>query len=321
RGLPDVTSRLAPETAAWLAETPLSLGELAAGGSVDLPWPLPPGARYHDLASGLAVEAQVRDLSIVPPRQTVPWRGSAALTLQGAAAELKDVRIDILDGNLAGHLRFGDLDRERALCSFSVDGDGVQARILLDAVAPVAVPYLEGVANLKMAGAMVLGSPAEMRASLELAGDLALRDGTVHASSWLDDISPYLGDRQDLKDIRFRHLVQRVLVRDGKLIIENLMLDGHDTDWRGGGWFGLDGGIDMSLNVKFPADFQPELGDLTPLAAVLRGDDGRIALNLDMKGRAASPRVMLDLAPAKECLSERIEDGVKGFLDKLRGNK
>jgi len=321
RGLPDVTPQLAPETAAWLAETPLALGDVAAGGSFDLPWPLPRCARYHDLANGLAFEAQVHDLEIVPPRQGVSWRGSAAIVLQGAAAELKDVRIDILDGSLAGHVQFGDLDRERALCSFAVEGSGVPARLLLDVVAPVAMPYLEGVADLKMAGALTLGTPVEMRDSLELAGDLALHDGVVHAASWLDDISPYLGDRQDLKDIRFRHLVQRLLVRDGKLIIENLMLDGHDTDWRGGGWLGLNGGIDMGLTVKFPADFQPDLGDLTPLAAALRGDDGRIALNLDMMGKAASPRVTLDLAPAKERLADKIEDGVKGFLDKLQGNK
>jgi len=77
----------------------------------------------------------------------------------------------------------------------------------------------------------------------------------------------------------------------------------------------------MSLNVKFPAGFVPDLGNLTLLAEALRGDDGRIALNLFLKGRASSPDVMLDMAPAKGRLSEQIEDGVKGFLDKLRGNK
>ncbi len=321
RGLPEVTPEMSPATVAWLADASFTLGDVDATGAFDLAWPLPRGARYHDLANGLTLEAQVRDLEVVPPRQTVPWRGSADLSLQGPAAELGDIRIEVADGRLDGQARFADLDREQALCSFAADGAGVPVRLLLDAVAPVAVPYLEGAADLKLGGSMALGSPEEMRDSLELAGDLALRDGVVHASSWLDGISPYLGERQDLKDIRFRHLVQRLLVRDGKLVIENLMLDGHDTDWRGGGWLGLNGGIDMDLSVKFPEDFQPELGDLALLADALRGDDGRLALNLRLTGRAASPRTVLDLAPAKERISERIEDGVRGFLDKLRGNK
>jgi hypothetical protein len=321
RGLPEVAPQLGPETAAWLAETPLTVGEVTASGAFDLPWPPPPGARYRDLASGLSLEAAVHDLVLVPPRQGAPWRGSATVTLRGAEAELRNARIEILDGRLDGHARFADLDRERAICSFAVEGIGVRVRSLLEPVAPVAIPYLEGMADLKLGGALTLGTPEEMRGSLELAGDLALRDGVVHAASWLEDISPYLGARQDLKDIRFRHLVQGLRVRDGKLLIENLMLDGRDTDWRGGGWLGLDGGIDMKLNVKFPEDFEPELGDLTLLADALKGDDGRIALNLHLTGRAASPRTVLDLAPAKDRLEDRIEDGVKGFLDKLRGNE
>jgi len=320
-GLPDVAPSMSPETAAWLAETPLSLGGAEATGSFDLAWPLPSGAGFHDLAPGLVLEARVSDLSFVPPRQVSAWNSSAVFAMQGAAAELKDVRVHVLGGRLAGHARFADLDRERPLCSFAVDGGGVPVRALLESVAPVAIPYLEGVADLKLAGALTLGEPEEMRDSLELGGDLALNDGLVHASSWLDGVSPYLGARQDLKDIRFRHLVQRLLVRDGKLFISDLILDGHDTDWRGGGWLGLDGGIEMSLNVKFPEDFQPELGDLTPFVSALRGDDGRIALNLDLRGRASSPRVTLDLSPAKERLSEGVEDRVKGFLDKLKGNE
>ena len=320
RGLPEVTPQLGSATAEWLADATFVLGGVEARGVFDLAWPLPRGARYHDLASGLSLAARVRELEVVPPQQTVPWRGSADITVQGAVAELADLRIEVLDGRLDGQARFADLDREQALCSFAVEGSGMPARILLDAVAPVAVPYLEGQADLKMGGSMSLGTPEEMRDSLELAGDLALHDGVVHASSWLDGISPYLGERQDLKDIRFRHLVQRLLVQDGKLMIENLMLDGHDTDWRGGGWLGLNGGIDMTLSVKFPEDFQPELGDLALLADALRGEDGRLALKLRLTGRASSPRTVLDLAPAKERLSDRIEDGVRGFLDKLKGN-
>jgi len=321
RGLPDVTPQLTPELTVWLADAPLSVDDVQATGSFDLPWPLPQGARYRDLAAGISAQVEVRDLETIPPEQTIPWRGSAKLDLAGAAAELQDVRLVVGDGRIDGAAQFGDLDQEHALCSFTLICRDVPARTILDAVAPMASPYVEGSADLEMAGNLVLGSAEDMRDSLGLAGDVVLSDGTIHASSWLDEITPYLGDRQDLKDIRFRHLVHKLYVRDGKVIIDGLMLDGHDTDWRGDGWLGLNGGIDMSLNVKFPAGFVPDLGNLTLLAEALRGDDGRIALNLFLKGRASSPDVMLDMAPAKGRLSEQIEDGVKGFLDKLRGNK
>ncbi len=321
RGLPEVTPQLTPELTAWLADAPLSVDDVQAAGAFDLPWPLPQGARYRDLAAGISAQIEVRDLETIPPEQTIPWRGSAKLDLAGAAAELQDVRLVVGDGHIDGAAQFGDLDQEHALCSFTLICRDVPARTILDAVAPMASPYVEGNADLEMAGNLVLGSAEDMRDSLGLAGDVALSDGIIHASSWLDEITPYLGDRQDLKNIRFRHLVHKLYVRDGKVIIDGLVLDGHDTDWRGDGWLGLNGGIDMSLNVKFPTGFEPDLGNLTMLAEALRGDDGRIALNLIMTGRASSPNVMLDMAPAKDRLSEQIENGVKGFLDKLRGNK
>ncbi len=320
-GLPDVAPQLPLDMAAWLAEAPLSVGEAKATGAFDLPWPLPKGARYRDLAAGISAQAEVSDFETIPPGQKIPWRGSATLDLASATAELRNVHLTVSDGHIDGAAQFGDLDQDKALCSFTAICRGVPARALLDATAPVASPYVEGVADLEMAGHLVLGSSEEMRDSLGLAGDVALSDGIVHASSWLDEISPYLGDRQDLKDIRYRNLVHKVSVRDGKVFIENLMLDGHDTDWNGGGWLGLNGGIEMNLNVKFPQDFQPDLGDLSLLAEALRGEDGRMALGLILSGRASSPRVALDLVSAKAQLSTQIEDGVKGFLDKLRGNK
>ncbi len=325
-GLPDVLPGLEPEQADWLAETPLSLGSVAARGDFDLSWPLPQAARYRDLAPGLSATAEVRDLEVVPPRQVMPWRASAALELNGPVAELRDVSVRLGEerpdgGRLDGAATIGDLHRERALCSFTLIARDMPARALLDAVAPVATPYVEGDADLEMAGRLQLGTPEEIRDSLVLAGDVVLSDGVVHAESWLEDISPYLGARQDLKDIRYRHLVHKLRVDEGRLHLDDLMVDGHDTDWRGGGWLGLDGGIDMRLDVKLPEGFTPDLGDLALLAEVLRGDDGRIALGMTLRGRAASPTVALDLAPARQRAQSRIEDGIKGFLDKLKGNE
>lgn len=320
-GLPDVLPGLAPEHAAWLAEAPLSVGETVARGAFDLPWPLPEGARFRDLADGLSATAEVHDFATVPPRQSLTWRGSATLELTGPAAEVRDVAVDVGEGRIDGAATFGDLDHDRALCSFTLITRSVPARALLDVAAPVAAAYVEGSTDLEMAGRLVLGTPDEMRDSLALAGDVVLSEGVVHAATWLDGITPYLGPRQDLKDIRYRHLVNKLRVADGRLIIDGLLVDGYDTDWSGGGWLGLDGGIDMRLDVKLPPGFRPELGDLALLGEALRGEDGRIALGLTLRGRASSPTVGLDLAPAKQHTQDRIEDGIKGFLDKLRGNE
>ena len=319
--LPDALPQLDEAQAAWLADAPLSAAETSARGAFDLPWPLPQGARYRDLAVGLSASAAVRDLETVPPRQSSPWRLSGDLELDGTAAEFRDLSLRVGEGHLDGAATIADLDRERALCTFTLIGQALPASAMLDAVVPSAAPYVDGSADLEMAGRLALGEPEQMRDSLALAGDVLLSEGVVHAESWLESITPYLGSRQDLKEIRYRHLAHTLRVDDGRVFLEDLLVDGYDTDWRGGGWLGLDGGIDMRLDVKLPEGYRPDLGNLSLLAETLRGEDGRIELGMTLKGRAARPTVNLDLAPAKQSAQERIDEGIKGFLDKLRGNE
>ncbi len=93
------------------------------------------------------------------------------------------------------------------------------------------------------------------------------------------------------------------------------------------GWLGLDGTIDLGLSVKLPAGYTPSLGDLSFLAEGLRGDDGRVQLDLKPTGQSRKPTVGLDLDPAamlrNKALQEGLEDEVKkglgGLLDRLKG--
>jgi hypothetical protein len=320
-GLPGLMPDLGEETAAWLTGDGWSLDELEARGEVDLPWPPPADARPRDLVPGLGLDVRIAGLETTPPRQSRPWRLDGRLVLEGAAAELRDAVAAVGAGSLSASAGVEGLDGERATCDFRVDLDAFPARPLLEVVAPAAAPYLEGGAAAELAGGLRLGDGQEMLESLDLEGDVLLTDGVVHATSWLDGISPYLGERQELKDIRYDRMAQHLRVENGRLHLEGLALDGRDTDWTGGGWLGLTGGIDMRLQVKLPPGFRPDLGRFSGLTDALAGEDERIALGLRLTGRAASPKVTLDLKADRERVAEEVQEGIKGLLDKLRGNK
>ena len=76
----------------------------------------------------------------------------------------------------------------------------------------------------------------------------------------------------------------------------------------------------MRLGVKFPADFQPDLGGFTMLAESLRGEDGRLMLDMHLTGRADRPNVALDLSGSRQSVQDGAKRVIKGFLDKLQGN-
>ena len=81
--------------------------------------------------------------------------------------------------------------------------------------------------------------------TLNVAGDWPAATGVLHARDWLEEVTPYLGDRQDLKDVRFRGLGHAFRVDQGRYLVEELHLDGGETDWPGR-LGGLDGNLDLA---------------------------------------------------------------------------
>ena len=207
--------------------------------------------------------------------------------------------------------------------TFAAQLRDVPTEALLEPYAPALAPFWDGTASARLEGGCRLESGDVALATLDLTGVLNSSDGVYHAQELLAGVAPYLGARQDLQDVRFKRLVKKFKVRQGRLIIDSLRVDGLDTDWSGSGWVSFDGKIDMDLAVKLPPGFTPDLGDLSFLAAGLKGDDGRIELDLRITGRSARPTVALDLSGAKkaseEAIEEKLKKGLGGLLDKLKG--
>jgi len=273
----------------------LAGGEVEAEGRFDWPLPLPSPLRFRDLAPGLSGHARAAGVAVTFAEIAEPWTVSATAALQTGRLEVSEADVEVGDGRVRGRLEVSGLEREQSAWRFEADGADLPLAELLRVLAPAALPFWEGTADVVASGGCGGGPPGSAEAGLALAAEVRARDGVVHASSWLTDIAPYLGERRDLQDIRYRSLSSGLTLRGGRLALADLRLEGPDTDWRGAGWLEPAGPLDLGLTVKLPAGFRPDLGSLSPLADLLKGDDGRIALGLRLSGRTAAPAVDLDL--------------------------
>lgn len=205
---------------------------------------------------------------------------------------------------------------------FSVEATDVPAVSLLEPWAPGLGQRLACNLAADVSGACDIRDGQSALATLDLTGRLDSGEGTLHAQDWLRDVEKYLGDRKDLQDIRFRALTHEFRVSDGRYLIDHLHIDGLDTDWTGNGSVGLTGDIDMGVKVKLPPGFTPNLGPLAIFAHALRDDAGRINLDLMLSGKAAKPKVNVDLtklqATGENEAAETVKKGLGGLLDKLK---
>ncbi len=148
----------------------------------------------------------------------------------------------------------------------------------------------------KVTGTMALRDKATRLQSLDLEGQLSSGEGVLHAEAWLRDVSQYLGQRQDLKTVRFSRLSHQFAVAEGRYLINKLEIDGLDTDWQASGWLGFAGDIGVKVGVRLPAGFTPDLGGMSFLAETMRDDAGRVNLGLNLSGQLAKPSIGLDLS-------------------------
>ncbi len=143
-------------------------------------------------------------------------------------------------------------------------------------------------------GGMDLRDPDTRRDSLELKGQISSSDGELRAADWLEDVSRYLGRRQDLKTVRFSRLTHEFRVADGRYLVDTLEIDGQQTDWQVAGWLGFAGDLGLNVGIRLPAGFTPDLGAMSFLAESMRDDDGRVNLGLKLSGQTAAPDIGVD---------------------------
>lgn len=258
------------------------------------------------------------------------------LVLQGAAYD-QVVFAGDLDARL---LTFESLTGLRSGGTFSAEGEvdferdphgeldfqaqvlAVPAPALLQPWVPDLAQRLTGDLDGEVSGTCNLEDKETALASLSLNGQLGCGEGVLDATDWLQDVSPYLGPRQDLKVIRFRSLEHHFRIDEGRYHLEDLELDGQDTHWQGQGWIGLKGTLDASLLVKLPEGFTPDLGQWSFLADTLRDPDGRVNLSLRFTGRTEKPRVGVDLGNLQgagdQGATDAAKKGLGGLLDKWK---
>jgi hypothetical protein len=186
--------------------------------------------------------------------------------------------------------------------------EGVEAAALLRPWAPEVATQLEARVSGDAKLACTLGDAATVRSTLSGEGSLRADTGVLRTGPWLADAKQYLGDRQDLIDIRFTELRHVFRVAGGTFAVDTLALRGPDTDWDLAGTLGFDGNTNLTVHLCLPPDFVPNLGSMTMYALALRDAERRVNLDITVQGPLADPVVGLDFAAMARRLAKPRSD-------------
>jgi len=239
--------------------------------------------------------------------------------VQGQDILLQKLFFQFFDGQLAaeGRLTSGS---ETPPFTGNVSIQGIQLDPALNALAntPASISGTAG-ANLSVQGRGF--SMPDLTRSLEGTGHVAVKDGKIEGVNLLQEaisILKVVGISLDnAKATAFSTIETDLVIKQGIIHVQRLLMDSHDFQATGGGTIGFDQSLSLAINLNLSQDLSQKITRSSPAAKLaIKGD--RLSLPLVITGTTQAPSYGLDMkgftGRVQEQVQKKVEEAVGGLL-------
>ena len=153
---------------------------------------------------------------------------------------------------------------------------------------------------------------AALQKSLSLIGEYGLRQGGLDNLPLTRSISQLLG-LPELENLKIADLVGNLRLKDGQINLNNSW-NSDQLSGRAVGKIGLDGGLDLPLNLVLSRQLSEKMVQRYPWVKESFNDKDEAAIGLQLAGTLSKPRLRLDEKKLQKQLQKKLE---KKILEKL----
>jgi hypothetical protein len=235
---------------------------------------------------------------------------TARIALQPQVMEVPEYAMRGYGGHVKGHARF-DL-RDPAKPSFDAQAivDTLSADAILSSFSP-AKNLIHGELSTNVAIAGIGATPADLKRTITAIGTALIADGTIGPGPTLDAIARAV-HIPAFRTLRFRDAKVPFRVVRGAVVTDPVVLDGPNGEWKLIGSVGFDGNLDYAVSTTLPKEVAARLGANAALAAGALSDaQGRILIDLRVRGPASSPQVTWDPGAMRDRLAGRVSQAIE----------
>jgi AsmA protein len=162
---------------------------------------------------------------------------------------------------------------------------------------------------------------ADLTKALEGTGHVAVKEGKVEGANLLQEAIAILKvagiSLDNPKATAFSTIETDLVIKQGVINVQRLLMDSHDFQATGGGIIGFDQKLDLKLNLNLSQDLSQKIASSSPVAK-LAIKDGRLVLPLLITGTAQAPSYGLNMkgisGKIQEQAQKKVEEAVGGLL-------
>ncbi len=224
--------------------------------------------------------------------------------------------VDRLTGNIAGgsfnQTARVDLGKKGLDYKTNLDIQGVQADPMLSAFLPKAAGVLFGSLNLKtdMSGTGTM--PEALKRNLFAKGNLVLGEGKLTGAGLVQGLADYL-NLPELRELYYSQAKGSYTIEQGQVRVSS-DFSGRDVSMAPKGTLGLDGSVDLALNLKLSPKLTQKLDSRGKFGQFLTDAQGWGEVPLKVTGTATSPRFALDTSAVKGKVEQKAKEEIQKKL-------
>ena len=264
------------------------------------------------------------DLPIVLPlKKPVEIKDlQAAAELKGQEARLTNLTLQLFGGFLRTQGTLG-LGTPTPPFTGTVSLQGLQVGPALQAVGTDQVS-VSGTANAELSLSGRGFSHPDLVKALAGTGRMSVREGKIEGINLLQQAAMLLKvvgvSLDNVKATAFSTIESDLVIKQGQIGLQRVLIDSHDFQATGGGTIGLDQSLDMKLNLNLSQALSQKIAAGSPIAKVAM-TNGRLSLPLVITGSTQAPSYGLDTKMFAGKVQEQVKEKVKGAVgDLLKGS-
>ena len=270
----------------------------------------PPSVQTGDLPveTGLAKSVELRNLLV-------------NADLKGPNARLSNASFQLFDGQFKAD---GEMSTASPTPPFrgKVKIDGLQLGPALAAISPDSRVSMSGTAAMDLAVTGRGFTMPDLTKALEGPGHLRIKNGKIEGINLMEEATALLkvaGLSPDrLKTTAFSAIETDVMVKQGLVNVQKLLIDSHDFQATGAGTVGFDQALNLAVNLHFSQALSQKLAASSPIARIAL-KEGRLRLPFQITGTIQAPAYGLDTkelaGKVQEQVKDQVKEAVKGLLE------
>ncbi len=157
----------------------------------------------------------------------------------------------------------------------------------------------------------------DIKRSLLASGKVNIQNGKLVNWELLNLLGEYL-QVKEMKDQTIRDLKNTFLIQNQRLYFDDFSARTKDADWQLSGSVGFDGSLDYAISTTLSNDLSKRFNALGDISSFLKNDQGRVVLDIKLKGTPKSPTFTLDTSRAEKKFQSQLKIKQEDLKDELK---